>query len=143
MVSVIHQYQSAIGIHMSPPPFFLILFFYQLEPASPSHPSKFPVSYSKFTLAIYFTFGNVYVSMLLSQSIPPCLFSTVPKSLSSMSALLLWPCRQVHQYHLSGFPICVLIYDICLSDISLCVIVGSRSFHLIRTDSNAFFFIAE
>ena len=29
-----------------------------------------PASYSKFPLAIYFTYGNIYVSILLSQVIP-------------------------------------------------------------------------
>ena len=33
--------------------------------------SEFPESYSKFPLAIYFTFGNVYVSVLFAQIIPP------------------------------------------------------------------------
>ena len=31
----------------------------------------FPTSYSKFPLAIYFTYGNIHVSVLLSQVIPP------------------------------------------------------------------------
>ena len=30
-----------------------------------------PVSYSNIPLAIYFTYGNKYVSMLFSQFIPP------------------------------------------------------------------------
>ena len=42
----------------------------------------FPVSYSTFPLAIYFTYGNVYVSMLLSYVIGPSPSPTVPKSLS-------------------------------------------------------------
>ena len=56
MVSAIHQHESTIGVHMSPP--------------SPSHPSRllqstgfeFPASDSKFPLATYFTYDNVYVS---------------------------------------------------------------------------------
>ena len=55
MVSVIHQHELAIGLHMSP--------------HSPSHPSRlsqsfsfgFSVSYSKFPLAICFTYGLTYV----------------------------------------------------------------------------------
>ena len=51
---------------------------YPLSPPSPSHPSRlsqstgfrFPASYSKLPLAIYFTYGNVYVSMPFSQIIP-------------------------------------------------------------------------
>ena len=40
----------------------------------------FPASYSKFPLSIYFTYGNVYVSMLLSHIISLS-FPTVSKSL--------------------------------------------------------------
>ena len=48
---------------------------------SPPHPSRLSqstsfgiaASHSKFPLAIYFTYGNVYVSMLLSQLVPPSL----------------------------------------------------------------------
>ena len=45
---------------------------------TPSHPSRLSQntgfelsSYSKFRLAIYFAYGDVYVSMLLSQFLPP------------------------------------------------------------------------
>ena len=67
LVSAMHPHESAIGIHMTLP----------LEP--PSHLSshatplschraqfEFPESYSKFPLAISFTYGSVYVSMLFS-----------------------------------------------------------------------------
>ena len=37
------------------------------------HLVEFPVLYSNFPLAIYFTYGQVYVLMLLSQFIPPSL----------------------------------------------------------------------
>ena len=60
-----------------------------LLPPSSSHSSMFsqstnfgfPASYGKFQLAIYFTYGNVfiYVSMLLSQIIPPSPSSLCPK----------------------------------------------------------------
>ena len=50
-----------------------------LPPLTPSHPSRLSqstwfelsASYSKFPLTIYFTYSNAYVSMLLSQFIPP------------------------------------------------------------------------
>jgi len=57
-----------------------------LEPPSHlSHPSRLsqsmgfelPVSHSKFPLAMSFTYGNVYVSVLLSQFIPPSTSLTV------------------------------------------------------------------
>ena len=72
------------------------------------------LSYSKFPLAIYFTYGNVYVTMLFSQFIPFSSFPTVPTSLFSMSASPLLPCKWVHQYHLSRFHMHALIYNICL-----------------------------
>ena len=58
---------TAIGIHVFPPSWI------SLPCPTPSHHSRLsqstqfelPVSYSKFPLAIYFTYGNVYVSMLL------------------------------------------------------------------------------
>ena len=88
MVSAIHQQETAIGIHTSFPSKT------PLPPPSASQPSRlsqsigfgFPVSHSKFLLAIYFTYGNVYTSMLLFQIIPPSLSPTRPKSLFSMSA---------------------------------------------------------
>ena len=62
-VSAIQQCESAISIHMSPPSWA-------------SHPSRLSLTelsslvlYSNFPLAIYFTNGNVYVLMLLSQFI--------------------------------------------------------------------------
>ena len=71
-----------------------------LEPSShlpthptPSHPFRWsqstrfelPELYSKFPLTVYFTSGNVFVSVLLSQFVPPSLFPTVSVSLFSMS----------------------------------------------------------
>ena len=87
MVSAIHQDESGIHIHMyihTFPPSYT-----SLPPPSLSYPSRlsqntsfgFPVSYRKFPLAIYFTYGNVYVSVLLSQIIPPSPSSAVSKSL--------------------------------------------------------------
>ena len=63
-----HQHESAISTHMPPPSWTC------LPPLIPSHPSRMsqstsfelPKSYSKFPPAIYFTYGKVYVSMLLS-----------------------------------------------------------------------------
>ena len=64
----INQHESTIGIHMSPPSWTCL-------PSPPtSHPSRLsqntgfelPVSYSKLLLLIYFTYGNVYISVLLS-----------------------------------------------------------------------------
>ena len=49
------------------------------------HWLEFPVSHSKLPLAIYFTYGNVYISKLFSQLIPPSPSPTVSTSLFSMS----------------------------------------------------------
>jgi len=72
LVSDIHQHESAIGLYMSSPswtslltpPFPLLLGCHRAL-------FEFPESHSKFPLAIYFTHGSVYVSMLLSPFIPP------------------------------------------------------------------------
>ena len=81
------------------------------------HQVELPASYSKFPLAIYVTYGNVYVSMLLSPFVPPSLSHSHPMStnLSSISASLLLPYKQVHQYHFSRFHVYTLTYGICFS----------------------------
>ena len=89
MTSAIHQNELAVCTYMSPPAGA------SLPPPTPSHPSGlsqstgfgFPVSHSKFPLATSFikTYGKVYVSVLLSQFVPPCSSLTVSKSLSFMS----------------------------------------------------------
>ena len=75
MVFVIHQYKLALGLRVTPPP-----------PPFPPHPSRLshstdfacPASYIKLPLAIYFTYGNVYVSVLCSQIIWLVSFSIMP-----------------------------------------------------------------
>ena len=72
MVFAIHRHGSAMGTHVSP---ILI----PLPPASPPHPSGLsqstdfvcPASCIKRALIIYFTHGNIHVSVLFSQFIPP------------------------------------------------------------------------
>ena len=144
MVYAIYQYESATGIHISP------LFWTSLLSPIPFHPSRlsqstrfgFLASYSKFPLAIYFTYGNIYVSVLLSQFVSPSPSPTLSTILFFMSASPLLSCKQVHQYHVYRFHIYALIYDICLFLTSLCIL-GFRVIHLIRTDLNAFLFMAE
>ena len=53
---------------------------------------------SSFPLAINFTFGSVYMSMLLSHFIPAPPLHPVPSSPFSTSMSLFLPCHQVHQY---------------------------------------------
>ena len=59
---------------------------------------ELPVLYSNFPLAIYFTYGNVYVLMLLSQFIPLYPSPAVLTSLFPMSASLFLPWKYVVQY---------------------------------------------
>ena len=74
MASAIHGHELETGIQVAPPSWT------PLPSSSPPHPSRqsqstsfvFPVSH-KLPLAIYFTYGYIYmcVSMLFSQIIPP------------------------------------------------------------------------
>ena len=147
MVSAIHQHESAIAMYMSP------LSLTSLPPPTPCHPSrlsqspwfKLPASYSKIPLAIYFTYGNIYVSMLLSQIIPLLFPSLCPKVYSLCLHLHCCPVdRFIHTIFLDFIYICINTWYLSFSSLltSLCII-GSRFIHLIRTDSSAFFFIAE
>ena len=70
MVFVIHQHESATGIRVPPPP---PPFWTPLSHPSPPYPSALsqstgfgcPSSCIKLVLVIYFTYGNVHVSVLL------------------------------------------------------------------------------
>ena len=94
MIFAIHKHDSAIDTHMSSSSCT------PLPPPSPSHSSRlsqstgfgFPVSYGKHPLAIYFTSGDVCVSMLFSQIIPLSPAPIVSKSLFFMSVFALLPC---------------------------------------------------
>ena len=65
------------------------------------------MSYSKFPLAIYFTYA-MYVPMLLILSHP--LLTPLCSQVSVVSILL--PCKQIHQYHFSRF--CIKKYNVSL-----------------------------
>ena len=164
---------------------------------SPSHPSGSsqctrPVSCIEPGLTICFTYGNIHVSMLFFQIIPPLPSPTESKRLFYTSVSLLLSHIQGISYHLSKFHIYVLVYCMgkgngtplqysCLENprdggawwaavygvaqsrtrlkwlsssssilywcfsfwlTSLCII-GSSFIHLIRTDSNVFFLMAD
>ena len=82
-----------------------------LLPPSPSHPSgssqctrfECPVSCIQPGLVIYFTCGNIHVSMLFSQIIPPSPSPTESKSLFFTSVSALLSRIQGHCYHLSKY----------------------------------------
>ena len=117
MVFAIHQHESIIGVHVCPCPGPL--------PPLPSPPCpsglsqstsfEFPASCIELALIIYFTYGNVHVSRLFSQIIPPSHSPTESKTLFFTSLSLLLSCIQDRCYRLSKFHIQELIYIICLS----------------------------
>ena len=124
-----------------------------LPPIS-SHPSgssqrtsrEHPVSCIKPGLAIHFTYDILHVSIPFSHIIPPSPSPTESKRLFNTSVSLLLSHIQGYRYLLSKFHIYMLISILywCFSFwlTSLCI-RGSSFTHLIRTDSNAFLFIAE
>ena len=93
LVSALQQSESAICIHISP---------YLLPLASPSHlpipplyvvtqhQADLPVLCGCFPLAIYFTFGSVYLSMPVSHFVPACP-SPLPVSSSPFSMSVFIP----------------------------------------------------
>ena len=56
------------------------------------HQAQLPVLYNSFPLAIYFIPGNVYMSILFSQFVPPSPSPTGSTSLFSKSVSLFLPC---------------------------------------------------
>ena len=120
----------------------------RLPPPSPYHPSvssqctspKHPVSCIEPGLVIHFIYDVVHVSMPFSQIIPPSPSPTESKRLFYTSVSLLLSCLQGYSYHLSKFHIYVLVYCIGVFLSGLLCIIGSSFIHLIRTDSNVFFF---
>ena len=99
-----------------------------LPPLSPSHPSELsqctsfecPVSCIELGLVVCFTYGgNIRVSMLFFQIIPPSPSRTESKSLFFISVSLLLSRIQGRHYHLSKFHIYTLIYctGVFLSDL--------------------------
>ena len=123
-----------------------------LPPASPYHPSgssqctspKLPVSCVQPGLAIHFIYDIIHVLMPFSQIIRPSLSQRVQKT-------VLYICVSFAISHtglsLPSFSIpyiCASILSWCFTFwlTSLCII-GSSFIHLIRTDSNVFFWMAE
>ena len=131
-------------------------------PPTPSlyHPSgssqytnpKHPVTCIKPGLAIRFLYDIIHVSMPFSQIIQPSSSPTESKRLFYTSVSLLLSHIQGYRYHLSKFHRHVLVYCIGVGFfffpflsfwITSLDIIGSSFIHLIRTDSNVFFLMAE
>ena len=106
---------------------------------SPEH----PVSCFKTGLAIHFTYDIIHVSVLFFQIIPPSLSPTESKRLFYISVSLLLSLIQGYRYHHSKFHIYVLVYCIASFWLTSLCIISSSFIHLIRTDSNVFFLMAE
>ena len=76
--------------------------------------------YSRLLLVIHFIHISVYMSIPISQFIPPPPSPRhypplVSIRLFSTSVSLFLPCKPVHLYHFFRFHIYALIYDICFS----------------------------
>ena len=82
MVFAIYQHESAIGIHMSPPSWT------SLPPPTQPHQCHRALNLSSLlhTANSHWLYSNVYVSVQLSQIVPPSPSSTVSTSLFFMSA---------------------------------------------------------
>ena len=131
--SVIQQHESAISVHMSPPS--------GTSPHTPPHSTSLvchrvqhwaPGVMQQLPLALYFTYDDAYVSVLLSWFIPPSSPPTVSKVCSLRLHLYFLPCKYVHQYHFSRFHKYTLIHNICFFFFwltSLCI-TSSRFIHL-------------
>ena len=83
LVSAAQQRESAVSIHMPPPSgaFLPITTPIPTLQVITEHRVELPVLYSNFLLALYFTYGNVYISVLLSQFVPPSPAPAVSKGL--------------------------------------------------------------
>ena len=142
MMWISHKYTYVSSLLNLPPrtypiPSFCIATEYQIE---------LPVLYSNFALPTYFTYGDIYVSMLFSQFIPPSPSPAMSRSLFSMSVSLFLPCKYIHQYHFSRFSLSVYIniqYFFSSFWLTALCITGSRFFHLTGSGSNAFLFMVK
>ena len=105
VVFAIHQHESATRVQAGPP------HPEPLPPRSPPHPSglsqstgfECPASCIELAPFIYFTYGNIHVSMLFSHIIPPQPSPTESKILFFTPMSLLLPCIQNCHYCLSKF----------------------------------------
>ena len=129
----------------------MVIYRFQCYSLKSSHPSgssqctspKHPVSCIEPGLAICFTYDNLHGSMPFCQIIPPSPSPTESKRLFYTSVSLLLSRIQGHHYLLYKFHIYALVYCIGVFLSGLLHSVSSSFIHLIRTDSNVFFLMAE
>ena len=114
-VSHIYMYKHIyIYIYISLSPLFSLP-----PPPSPllsiitEHQAELLVLCSYFPRASYLPHGSVYMSTLLSQSVPPSPSPTTSTNLFSMSASPFLLCKHDQQYSFSRFHIYALMYGIC------------------------------
>ena len=91
--SAIHWHELATGVHVSPRPELAShLLHHSIPLGCPSAPALSAlVSCTKLGLVIYLTYGNIHVSTLFSQIIPPLPSPTESKRLFFTSVSLLLP----------------------------------------------------
>ena len=140
------QHESTAGLHVFPIPNPPPIFSRHHPSGSPQCTSpKYPAPCIEPRLVISFLYDIIHVSIPFSQIISPSPFPTESKRLFYTSVSLLLSRIQGYCYHLSKFHIYMLVYCIGVFSFwltSLCLI-GSSFIHLIRTDSNVFFLMAE
>ena len=128
VVFAIHSHESATGVHVFPIP-------NPLPPPSLPHPSRssqgtspeHPISCIKPGLGIYFTYGNIHVSILSSQIIPP---SRSPPDSKSSLHLHLFCCLTYRVIvTLSKFHIYALIYCIGVFFLTYFTLYNSLQIH--------------
>ena len=141
----IHWHESTTGVYklpiLNPPPTSLPQ---HLSGSSPCTSPKHAAPCIRHRLAIQFLHDSIHVRMPVSQIIPPSPSSSESKDPFYTSVSLLMSRIQGHHYHLSKFCIYVSVYciGIFLSGL-LHSIISSSFIHLIRTNSNVFFLMAE
>ena len=128
-----------MGAHVSPGP------QHPSSAPSPSHPSgssqctgcESPVSCIELGLVIYFTYGNVHVSVLLSQIIQPSPSPTESKSLFfiSVSLLLSHILAIVNRAAMNigvHVSLLILVSSVCMPSSGIAGLYGSSIFSFLR-----------
>ena len=132
LVSVVQQCKSSISV-------YTCIYPLCLEPPShlpPIQPSRSSQSTALGSLCIqqlptsciYVIHCDVYMSVLLSQFIPPSSSLTVSTRLSIMSVSLFLSSLYVHQYNFSRFRIYALTMFVFLSSLCITSLASSTSF---------------